>query len=507
MTAKQQNNLSDRINDLRNSQFASAASIDIMNKYKFSMSELSDMTDLVKNLYLKKVPLDNLEKQIVSIFGLDKKKSIELAKDICAKRLLIVDQEVFDGKVAEKLKEFGDDPDSYSDYIKEYLVAFDKEQEEEAELEKMQKQEEAELTEEEYISERLEEVPKFITDPEGEKRAAYTGFKEYLTGMLRTNDFALKIDLNIRLVSLLMADESKKFQKELLDAMYENAEKLTEKPITLKGEKVDPAIGNWLKDYISFVGVDEVVSSIKKAQYFTQSENVRALSEQEKNLLDKLLDVYIEVKNFYVNLSKYDLEEVKIFALSDEEQEAFIKDLESRMTASGSEGKTIDQQTGSKKTIDDLIKEKVIDEQKINSEKERIITETRKEFDKVADIFEDALLKRSRYPIIACLEILAEVGALDNLLAKDVRFKNLLFGYFKRNNLQSEEAEFNKEPYQAKYIQHFLRYVLLERIGLSEEDGARFAVKIANIFRSKGVSQYAQLAYLDLSDNKFKWSL
>ena len=91
-------------------------------------------------------------------------------------------------------------------------------------------------------------------------------------------------------------------------------------------------------------------------------------------------------------------------------------------------------------------------------------------------------------------------------MAKDARFSSLLNGYFKRNNLQSEQEAFKLDPYQAKYIQHFLKYVFLERIGLSETDGARFAVKLSNIFRSKGASQYAQLAYLDLEDNKFKWT-
>ena len=498
---------SEKINDIRNCIFASSAGVEISKKFNFAIDDILKMTAFVKDLFYKTVEIADIEKEIITRFGLDKKEAASLAIEILSKRLLIVDEEWFGGEVANKLKELGANLEDYQEYLKEYLVEFEKEKA--IELEEKKRDEEKERgigsSSEAYIEKRLAEIPQVIKDPEGEKRAAKQGFSKYLVPVLKANDFILKIDLNIRLITLLMDDESKVFQKELLDVIYKNEEQLTLKEILLKDERVDPTVGNWLRDYIHFVGVDEVVSTIKKAQYFTNSVNVKALDEEEKKLLDKLLDFYIDLKNFYVNASKYDPSELHIFTLSDEEQAAFVTEVED-LAAGMPDEDTGEVKKEGAQSIEGILQEKVEDENKINIEKERIVKETRKEFDKVAEIFEEVLLRRKRYPIIACLEILAETGALDNLLAKDARFTSLLLGYFKRNNLQSEEVDFKKDPYQAKYIQHFLKYVFLERIGLSESDGARFAVKVSNIFRSTGANQYAQLAYLDLGDNKFKWT-
>jgi hypothetical protein len=499
---------SKRMAEIRNCDFACSSGAKISRKFKFSVGQILLMVAFVKDLFLKNVEIADIEKEIISRFGLDRKEAASLAIEILSKRLLIADKEWFGGEVANKLKELGANLEDYQDYLKEYLVEFEKEQA--IELEEKKRDEEEERREQgssstAFIEKRLAEVPQVIKDPEGEKTASKQGFAQYLVPVLRANDFILKIDLNIRLITLLVGDESKVFQKELLDVVYKNDEQLTSKELLLKKEKLEPTIGNWLKDYIHFVGVEDVVSTIKKAQYFTNSANVKALDADEKKLLDKLLDFYINLKNFYVNTGKYDPSEIYIFNLSDEEQAAFGKEIDDLVAQVPGEEKAVVKKDGGQ-SIEDLLQEKVADEKKINIEKERIVKDTRKEFDKVAEIFEEVLLRRKRYPIIACLEILAETGSLDNLLAKDARFTSLLLGYFKRNNLQSEEADFKKDPYQAKYIQHFLKYVFLERIGLSESDGARFAVKVSNIFRSTGANQYAQLAYLDLGDNKFKWT-
>jgi len=375
----------------------------------------------------------------------------------------------------------------------------------EAEKEKIRREEEQAESADDYINRKLEEAPSVITNPEEEKQSTKHGFANYLVPVLLAEDYSLKIDLNVRIVTLLLGDESQNFQRELLDVLYQNTEKITTDLIQSKAEKVEPTVGNWLKDYIAFTGIDEVVSTIKKAQYFTQSDNIKVLSPEDRAKLEKLLDLYINIKNFYENVSKFDLDEVAIFPFTAKEQQDFLKDLEAEDEDSTEEGKGTSQ-AKPQQTIEEILQEKVIEEKKVQVERDVISQKTRNEVDKVADIFEDVLLRRQRYQIIACLEILAEIGSLSNLLAKDPRFNSLLFGYFKRNNLQAEEIAFKQDPYQARQVQHFMKYVFLERLGLSETDAARWVVRICNIFRTKGALTYAQLAYLDLSDHQFKWT-
>ena len=231
--------------------------------------------------------------------------------------------------------------------------------------------------------------------------------------------------------------------------------------------------------------------------------------------MDNVLKLYFAIKNFYFSLSKYDLSDIYIFPFSEEEQMDFVNQLKEQAglddvplaapfgaPLGATRGDTIVVAVD----IEELFKDKPEDRLKIMQEKKRIVEATRKEYDKVADEFELALLNRKRHIIIACLEILAEVGALDNLLVEDSRFQNLLLGYFKRNNLPAEQVAFKANPYQGKYVQAFVKFVFLERLGLTENEGGRLAANLSNIFRNHGAKEYGQLSYLDLSDNKFKWT-
>lgn len=480
--------------------FGSQLHLEIAKSFDFSMSQIAGLTELVGDLYRKTVPVNQIETEINKRLRIDKTDVSKLALEICAKRLLIVDKEWFDGQVAAQITKLGGQPADY----RSFLVKYKKEIKKQKQQEKESAFAEASADMESVIEEKLEEMPEFVKNPEAEKKAAKEGFSHYLVAVLKTNDYTLKIELNIRLMTLFLSDESQQFQHELLEILYANQEKLTKKEIELKSEKVEPTVGNWIRDYVYFVGVDEIVSSIKKAQYFTISKNVRALAPEEKKLLNYLLEFFVNLKNFYVNASKKDLAEVALFPFSEEEQESFLKSLEIAEESSTRSRRS--SQTKAPTTISELYEGKITEQKRIDEEKELINKETRREYDKVADFFEDVLLKRRRYSVLACLEILAEIGAMDNLLVKDARFKNLLFGYFKRNNLQGEEQRFSADPYQAKYIQYFLKYVFLERLGLPEQEGARLAARISNIFRSRNLNQYAQLAYLDLNDDTFKWS-
>jgi len=91
------------------------------------------------------------------------------------------------------------------------------------------------------------------------------------------------------------------------------------------------------------------------------------------------------------------------------------------------------------------------------------------------------------------------------VLANDQRYRSYLTGYFKRNNLAAEAAEFARDPHNAKFLKHFLRFVFLERLGMAESEGARLAANLSNVFLANGSFEYGELAYLDLNDRTFKW--
>jgi len=486
------------IEEILYSKQGQEANLAIADDHYLVNSQIAKMTLAISGLFDKSIEIRTVDKYFQQQMPEKEAATIkELVSDILGKRLLIVDQTWFDGKVAEKISAMGGNPADFQPFIEEFKSKMA--------AEKQAKEEEKKREEEERLAmereEAEQEMPLVLKDPEAEKAATKRTFSGNLKDILLSSEYKVKLGLNSSLLILLTNDETEQLQKELLDTLYENKEVLTTDKISLKGEMVDPTIGNWLADYIRFTG-EEFASTIKRAQYITDSENPKKLKPEEKDLLKRLLDLYVGLRNFYANAGRMNLVDIQIIPLTAEEKALWDKEKSSGQQSS----EELAEKMISSGDVDiaKLYEGNPEENEKIGEEKERIATETRREYTRVADVFEDLLLSRKRHGIIACLEILAETHALDNLIAKDSRFTNFLLAYFKRNNLASEADGFKADPYQEKYVRYFLKYVLMERLGLADNEAARYASRLSEIFGSVG-SPYTQLAYLDLNDYKFKW--
>lgn len=468
--------------------------LDIAANNDLNGLQLSRLTGVISRVYHKEDKPANLPVLLKNELAVAAPKAKKIALEILTRRLLVADEIWFNGGIAKTIKELGANPADYADAAKKYYETLVNERTLEIVEEQKRAAEEASAT-----TKKAE--PLAITDPEEEKRSAKNVFSQFLRSTLTISDFEMKLDLNARLALLLIGNNGEQFQKELLDVMRQNKEKLTTAPIIHNSEESDPTIGNWLRDYIRYAGAEDVENTIKKAQYFTDSENAKKLEPKEKRRVDRLLDLYVNLEKFFINSTRQELEDILIFPLSPKEERAYQESL-----AAEKKETTGDKENINEADIAKLYEDDPEDRRLISEETTKIIGATRKDCLKVADIFEDYLLRRKKHGIIACLDILAEVGALDNVIGKDKRFQNLLIGYFKRNNLPGEEKQFLADPYQEKYIEYFLKYVFLERLGMSESEGARQAAKLADVFRSIGLEKYSKLAYFDLNDAKFKWN-
>jgi hypothetical protein len=468
--------------------------LDIKKRYDLDFQEVDSFVMLVNDYYFKRVSISDIESLIIERKIVPKEQVKEFAVEFLGKKLLIVDEEWFDDKVHEKIIALGGDPHDFLDFIDKYEDAVEEEKRERQKEEREREKEERGTEIEPYV----------VTNPEEEKRNSISVFTDQLVFILGEEDYLFKLELNSRLVTLLLLDiEEKVFQKELLQTLYDNKEVLIKKKITIKNEQVNGTVANWIKDYIEFVTLEEVTNTMQKAKYFVDSVNVKKLTSEEKYLLDKLLDLYINIRNFEVNASRYAVQDLKIFEYSEKEIAEYDELV--RQQESGQDG-DITQDSGDEGDIDSL---SAIDNDElgqVQAIKDKIAGETRKEYRKIADELEDFLLRRKRIEILACLELLSEIGALDNMIAEDARYKEYLIQYFKRNNLHELEAHFRADPFKAEFIMHFLKFVFLERLGMREDVGAKYAARLSSIFRSSGNMDYSHLAYLDLEDKKFKWS-
>ncbi|MFH0987767.1 MAG: hypothetical protein V1763_00135 [Parcubacteria group bacterium] len=451
-------------------------------------NQVALVTILVNDLYFKRVPIADIEKEVKARFELPAEKVKPLAIEILGRRCLIIDNEWFGGEVARKIAELGGDSQSFAESVKAFQDAVDAENA---------------PTEEELASQQL---PLAITDPEKEKQSAKTVFNSQIKEILSGANADVKMELNSRLFLLLATDTTQQFQHDLVDVLQSNNETLTPGTIILHEDKVDATVSNWLKDYIHFAGADAVGSSIKKAQYFTEGSNIKKLSALEKSLVQDLIDLYANLRNFYLNVTRIEHEEVQIFPLTEAELFDYLKKERASSSAEASEDKDTTVDNARPVDIASLYADKPADRVAIDKEKQNLIAKTRKEYNKVADSLDEYLLNRKKIGSLACLEILAETGSLDNVLENDSRFRKMMLNYFKRNNLTQEAETFKKDPFQSQFVEYFLKSILLERLGLPEREGARIASRLSNIFRDHGQPRYGRLAYLDMKDNSFKWT-
>lgn len=90
----------------------------------------------------------------------------------------------------------------------------------------------------------------------------------------------------------LPAFDRKDIKARLRSALLENTEHLTTEFLDDESEKrVEPTAGNWLRDFHATYGTG-IHNSMTIAEYFSQAKNPRKLAPQEKELVQKLIELY-----------------------------------------------------------------------------------------------------------------------------------------------------------------------------------------------------------------------
>jgi hypothetical protein len=234
----------------------------------------------------------------------------------------------------------------------------------------------------------------------------------------------------------------------------------------------------------------------------THNPNVQSLTADEKEKIKRLFDLYENLRNFYVNSAKQDLSEVQIFSFSEDEQRAYLE----------AEGESLSEvvetrEVAVKKTADisTLYFGTAEEQAELDRVESAMKQKTNNEYSKLLNVFYEEIIARHRPEVIACMKLAIENGILDDFVATDLRYRELLEGYFKRNNMPTEMMEYRENPAAIKFVKYFIKYVLTERLGMVENAAARIALQYSNVYRAQGVPDLAQLAYFDLESQTFRW--
>lgn len=476
--------------------FGSEKQAEIAEKYDLTIAQMRLTTDIVMDIVFGKNKVSDLPMLIAEKIKLKGGKANEFATALTVIRFLPID-DYLKGAAKKFLQKQGKDLKQYDELLTELDTQVKKEIEQEnkeAQTEKIKPKKPIVDPDDPMAPRPLE-----FADPEQDKEEMKAIFEKHLLKVFDTNMIEMKIDFNVLLTKLLLEDNS--FQLDLLNSMASNQELITKNKIVHNNEKVEPTIANWLKDFISHLDLkkNETLSTLQKAKYYNESPNIKNLSKEERQLVDNLFDLYENISNFYVTSEKLPMSEIQLFTFTEEEQQEFIKKYQDQIKSAEpqdqeKEENIYDQYLGNKQ-----------EREKLMQAEKQIVEKTRKESDKLANEFYQALIKRNKFGTIAALKLAVETGILDDLIVGEERFIGFVEGYLKRNNLEAELNDFKKNPRDLKFVKYFIKYILSERLGLQENEAARIALQLGNIYRQQGVESLAQIAYYDMKTKSFKW--
>lgn len=107
--------------------------------------------------------------------------------------------------------------------------------------------------------------------------------------------------------------------------------------------------------------------------------------------------------------------------------------------------------------------------------------------------------------IVALLQLLASTDALDDVLRDDSRFQQLVAQALERRGNATRLADLKLYPTAPQFVQFLLELLLQEKVGLTEDQAARWGLQLANALKRAGNGKYSQIAYFDVTDGTFHW--
>jgi len=328
-----------------------------------------------------------------------------------------------------------------------------------------------------------------------EKTECLVLFKEYLVYILEYDGLSLVDDLNLGIIDLLSNDPD--FKNELEKAILNNQEKIGERSLNLDNKQVEPAIANWIKDFIKSGLIDKGLN-FDKGAYFTKSNNFLILKEQDKQLITRLFDLYWQLKFFPDSLAGLPLEDWYIVPYNITE-ESKIKSYEKKFLPRGEKTTPLEQPADANQQLIKIYYQTLDKYSSVNLEKNSLQAKTTGQNNLLVSELVMALKNNQTLTALAVLEILAENHNLAQLKV-DPQIV-LLFQKDKKLPATVWQADFG-----ITYLKEFLIWLLIDKLQLIENEAAVFALKLANILRRNGDDSFMKIAYGDAASQSFKFS-
>ncbi len=322
-------------------------------------------------------------------------------------------------------------------------------------------------------------------------------------------DYDLWEKIKTKLISIPIFEDRDTLKKKIKEALLLNDQSLTEEPLLLEEKKIKGTLKNWLTDYNRLMGFEKV-SALKLSEYLLSSPNAKNLSAGSRKKLEYLLKFYEKLK--FSSLEFEGIEELMIFNVEGEidiyeggiierigrkEKEA-LKQLESLETLGEIKGEVEAKYRGFEKEAEE-------------KEIAKILKATAGNFGKLAnELLRTITVTPGKAPnkikIAAILKILAEKGELEKILEKE-KFNEMMIAYFREKGKTLDLEGFKVNPRAPQYVAAFLKHILMDIAGMSEDESGRLGMQLFNLLKKGSKDdKYKGLVYFDLSKKEFCWS-
>ncbi|PIS04943.1 MAG: hypothetical protein COT81_03650 [Candidatus Buchananbacteria bacterium CG10_big_fil_rev_8_21_14_0_10_42_9] len=335
--------------------------------------------------------------------------------------------------------------------------------------------------------------------------------------------FDLERKINGRMVSILVYEDRDVFKRQIRQAIQNNEELIT---IDL-GPDGKQRINDWVNDYLNKVGADPV-GNLRMNEYFSNDSDFQKLSADKKQKIRRLIGLFESMK--LSSLTPEGLEhsipiimdsgEVKVY------HKGVIEDIDKEILKKyGIKPTSEEKSQGSLDVNPDnetLVKEKIATkdphanakaaytgdparQQKVMAQAEKYAKKFDGNLEGLRREFYKAVQDQNEIKTIAAFRVLADLNDLGNFLAEDEQLHKFLASVWQKKYGDDLVAEFHNNANQPKFVKLFLRYILMERLNMSEHDAARVGINISNIYKKNEVSGFERIAYFNAAESEFKF--
>ncbi len=336
---------------------------------------------------------------------------------------------------------------------------------------------------------------------------------------LLQNNFSLVFDIpnydlwkkvRTKLISLPQFEDRDSLKKKIRDGLLESGQLLTKENLTISERILKGTVKNWLTDYRRALGTERV-EIVKLSQYLVGGENTKILSAESRGRLDYLLKFYERLKISSIDLAG--VEEITIFNVNgklDIYEEGRIERIGHDIKEAIKQIEMVAEADVIKAELEAKYRGSETENVKIEAEMKKISSECAGDFKKLVNLlFKVANPMPGRMPnkiqAEAVLKILADKGWVDDLL-EEKNFNEMMVAYFREKGRIVELEGFKVNPRAPQYVAAFLKHILMDKIGLNEDESARLGMQLFNtLAKGDKDSKYQGLVYFDLEAREFRW--